>query len=226
MKIHPSTVVVPLAVVLLVGAAGAVLATSNPSPAGNAGAQAEETASPGATTAPAPTTAPTNAPAGPSSGPSGFPARPFPGAGLDDTALKTALDKLVATGTITASQEQAILDAVTAERQARAQERQAQRQALQAQRDQIRTFLADGQITQDELDQLPADSPLRQLTNLMSDGKITIDELRQLGRDLFPGLGLGGGGRGHGFGLFGPWKGGLQNPGVNPGASPSPSTGG
>ena len=224
MKIHPSTVVVPLAVVLLVGAAGAVLATSNPSPAGNAGAQAEETASPGATTAPAPTTAPTNAPAGPSSGPS--PARPFPGVGLDDTALKTALDKLVANGTITAAQEQAILDAVTAERQARAQERQAQRQALQAQRDQIRTFLADGQITQDELDQLPADSPLRQLTNLMSDGKITIDELRQLGRDLFPGLGLGGGGRGHGFGLFGPWKGGLQNPGVNPGASPSPSTGG
>jgi hypothetical protein len=85
------------------------------------------------------------------------------------------LDDLVAKGTITESQKQAILDGITAERTARQQERQAQRQ-------QLKDFIADGQITQDELDQLPADSPLRQLTGVMDDGKITTDELRQLGR--------------------------------------------
>ena len=209
MKIHPSTVVVPLAVVLLVIGAGAVLATNGPSAPANALVPAAETATPGATTAPAPSTAPGR---GPAAGPF---VRPF----ADDTALKTALDKLVAAGTITAAQEQAILDAVKSERQARLDELQAQRDALKAQRDQIRQFLADGQITQDELNQLPADSPLRQLTSLMADGKITVDELRQLGRGLFPAIG---GGRGHGFGFFGPHKG--DQPDAS--ASPSPATGG
>jgi polyhydroxyalkanoate synthesis regulator phasin len=210
MKIHPSTLVVPLAVVLLVIGAGAVLATSGPSAPGTAPAPAAATPTPGATTAPAPATAPGANPGGPAAGPF---VRPL----VDDTALKTALDKLVAAGTITAAQEQAILDAVKAERQARVDELQAQRDALRAQRDQIRQFLADGQITQDELDQLPADSPLRQLTSLMADGKITADELRQLGRDLFPAIG-----RGRGFGLFGPHKGGQPDAS----ASPSATTGG
>jgi hypothetical protein len=210
-KIRPSTVVVPLAVVLLVIGAGAVLATSGPSAPGGAPAPAAATATPGATTAPMPSTAPGANPAGPAVGP-----RPRPL--VDDTALKTALDKLVAAGTISAAQEQAILDAVKAERQARADELQAQRDALKAQRDQIRQFLADGQITQDELDQLPAGSPLRQLTSLMADGKITVDELRQLGRDLFPAIG-----RGRGFGLYGPHPLG-QRPDAS--ANPSPTTGG
>jgi hypothetical protein len=206
-KIHPSTLVVPLAVVLLVIGAGAVLATSGPSAPGEAPAAAAATATPGATTAPAPSTAPGTDPA----------AGPFLRRDLDDTALKTALDRLVAAGTITAAQEQAILDAVKAERQARADELQARRDALKAQRDQIRQFLADGQITQDELDQLPADSPLRQLTSLMADGKITVDELRQLGRDLLPAIG-----RGRGFGLFGPHRGGQPDAS----AIPSPANGG
>jgi len=235
-KIHPGTVVVPLAVVLLVGAAGAVLATSAP-PSTNTGNRvpAEATATPGATTAPAPTTGPTattaptdpgsapaTGPAGPATGPGGSATGPGFRGNLDDTALNAALDKLVAAGTITADQKQAILDAVKAERQARLADRQAQRDALKAQRDQIRGFLSDGQITQDELNQLPADSPLRKLTSLMADGKITVDELRQLGRDLAPGI-LGGPGRGHGFGFFGP-HGGPNQPDAS--GSPAPTTGG
>jgi len=217
-KIHPSTVVVPLAVVLLVGAAGAVLATSAPPSTTTAtGVPAEATATPGATTAPAPTTGPTTTPGptdpspGPATGPDA--GKAFRG-DLDDTALNAALDKLVAAGTITADQKQAILDAVKAERQARVADRQAQRDALKAQRDQIRGFLSDGQITQDELDQLPADSPLRQLTSLMADGKITIDELRQVGRGLFFG------GRGHGPRTFGP-HGDHDQPNANPSSSPA-----
>ena len=186
-----------------------MLATSGGPLAGtDSGAPAAATATPGATTAPAPTTGPRPA-VGPDDGSGGKSAR-------EDTALKTALDKLVANGTITAAQEQAILDAVKAERQARLQDLQAERKALQAQRDQVRGFLSDGQITQDELDQLPADSPLRQLTSLMADGKITIDELRQLGRDLFLG------GRGRGPGIFG--KGHGLTPDAT--ASPAPTTGG
>jgi polyhydroxyalkanoate synthesis regulator phasin len=205
-KIHSTTVVVPLAALLLVGAAGAVLATSGtPTAPVSGGAPAAETASPAATTAPAPTTT-----ASPSTGPATK-------ADHEDTALTDALDKLVADGTITAGQKQAIVDAVTAERQARLDERQAQREALKAQHDQIRQFLADGQITRDELDQLPADSPIRQLTNLMDDGKITTDELRQLGRGLFFG------GRGHGHASPGADH---DDDGPDASPSPAPTTGG
>jgi len=220
-KIHPSTVVVPLAIVLLVIAAGAVLATTGgPLAPGGNGAPAEATATPGATSAPAPTASP--GVTGPSTGPAAGPFKGlFNGLTADaDTALKTALDKLVASGTITASQETVILDAVKAERQARVADLKAQRKALQAQRDQIRGFLSDGVITQDELNQLPANSPLRQLTSLMADGKITLDELRQLGRGLFlPGV------VGRGPGFFG------KGPGPHTGApdataSPAPTTGG
>jgi hypothetical protein len=178
-KIHPSTVVVPLAVVLLVGAAGAVLATSGTGAPANPIVPAAATATPGATNAPAPTKDPATRPA------------------FEDTALSDALDKLVADGTITADQKTAILGAVTDERQARQAERKAQRDALMAQRDLVKGFLSDGVITQQELDQLPADSPLRSLTSLMDDGKITTDELKTLGRAWFFG-----GGPGHVRGFF------------------------
>ena len=62
-------------------------------------------------------------------------------------------------------------------------------EALRAQAEKIKGFLSDGQITQAELDQLPADSPLRKLTNLMDDGKITTDELQSIGRGWFVGYG-------------------------------------
>jgi hypothetical protein len=49
--------------------------------------------------------------------------------------------------------------------------------ALKAQAQQLKDFMSDGQLTQDELNKLPADSPFRKLTTLMADGKITTDEL-------------------------------------------------
>jgi competence protein ComGC len=126
---------------------------------------------------------------------------------LKDTLLTDVLDDLVADGTITADQKTAILDALAAERAARMTERQ---QAAQ----QLRDFLSDGVITQDEFDQLPDDSALKQLTTLMDDGQITTDELRALGRGFLGGFG-GMRGFGHGFGKGGGW--------LAPDASPSPS---
>ena len=165
MKIHPSTVVVPLAVVLLVGAAGAVLATPGgpSSPAAPAAQPAAE--NPTATAAPAATAKPAK------------PAR--------DSALTDALDTLVADGTITAAQRQAVIDAVASERKVRFDAFKVKREEAKAQFKQVRTFLEDGVITQQEFDQLPADSHLRKLDSLMEDGKITTEELKELGRKLF-----------------------------------------
>jgi polyhydroxyalkanoate synthesis regulator phasin len=136
---------------------------------------------------------------------------PTPGASTapaqKDTLLSDVLDQLVTKGTITADQRTAILDALQAERTARRTLRQQEAQ-------QLRDFLSDGVITQDELDQLPADSPIRKLTSLLDDGKITTDELRGL-------RGILGGGR-RGFGGHGPGHGGLFG---GPQASPSPSAG-
>ena len=91
------------------------------------------------------------------------------------------LDDLVAKGTITAAQKQAIVDGLQAEREQRTAMK-ARMEALRAQAEKVKGFMSDGQITQEELDKLPADSPLRKLTNLMDDGKITTDELRSIGR--------------------------------------------
>jgi polyhydroxyalkanoate synthesis regulator phasin len=182
------TLVLPLAGILVVVGTGAVLAATG-----------------------VPAAAPATAPAAdPSTAPAADPASPGPSTQSAprprDPVLRSVLDDLVANGTISAAQEQAILDAVDAKKADLRAQRQQQREALKAQRQQIRQFLSDGLITQDELDQLPADSPLRRLGGLMTDGKITIQELRELGRDL-----LGGGGRR----LF---------PGIHPDAAPAPST--
>lgn len=188
MKLN-KTLGIPLAGLLLVGAAGAVLATTG-SPTGTGSGSVVPAA---ASASPAPSAATTPV--------------------QKDTALSDVLDQLVTKGTISSSQKAAILDAVTAERQARQTERRAARQ-------QLRDFLSDGVITQDELNKLPADSPLRQLTNLMADGKITTDELRSLGRGVLGELG------GRGFGAHGPGHGRMfGGQGANPGASPAPSAG-
>ena len=185
MKITRSAIVIPLATLLLVGGAGAVLAaTAAPATPGLPAAPAADQATP--------------APAS---------AKPLVGAGLTEV-----LDELVAKGTITAAQKTAIVDAVASTRAERVAEMQ-----------QIRGFLADGQITQDELNQLPADSPLRTLTSLMADGKITVDELRSLGRGIMRDLmggGLGQGGRG---GMMGQGRGGMMGGyGQGPAATPAP----
>lgn len=168
------TLVLAIAGLLTVGAAGVALAQS--APAGNATTvvPAAESASPSASDAPV--------------------------LKHSDTVLSDVLDELVDKGTIDESQKTAILDALTAKRTALIEERQALREQLQE-------LWADGQITEDELAQLPEDSALRQLPDLLDDGKITLDELRGLGRGF--GFGFGGRAGGHG-GMFGD---GFRGPG-------------
>jgi polyhydroxyalkanoate synthesis regulator phasin len=187
-NLNRTTLVLPLAGLLVVAGAGAVLATSGDAGSGSNTIviPAAESASPDA-----------------SSGTTTRPDKP------KDTVLTDVLDDLVAKGTITESQKTAILDGLTAERTAR-------REAAKAQRQQLRDFLADGQITQEELDQLPENSPLRQLTGVMDDGKITTDELRGLGR----GFGFGKG-HGHGFGKLFPKDGAAPDASPAPGESPA-----
>src|SRR5829696_4861516 len=151
-KLNRTTIVLPLASLLMIAGAGAVVATS---------------ASPSAGT----TTTPK---------------------ADRETILSDVLTNLVADGTINESQKTAILDALAAERTAR-------HAAREAERAQLREFLADGVITQAEIDQLPADSRLRTLTTLLDDGQITTEELQSVGR----GFGFGGRGHGHGDGPLG-----------------------
>jgi polyhydroxyalkanoate synthesis regulator phasin len=183
-KRNRTTLVLPLVGLLAIVGAGAVLAT---------------TGDPGTSITPTVVPAAESASPNASSGTTTTPDKPR------DTVLTDVLDDLVANGTITDGQKTAILDALTAERTAR-------REAAKAQRQQLREFLADGQITQEELDQLPEDSPLRRLTGVMDDGVITADELRGMGRAF----GFGGG-RGHGFGKL------FPKDGTSPDASPAPS---
>jgi len=187
------TVAVPVVAALLVLVAGAVVVTASSAPTANPEAAALAAATP----TPAP------------------PTGTFPKRDIDDTALADTLDSLVAKGTITAAQKTAILEAVVADRTARQAERKAARQQMQ-------DFLADGQITQDELDKLPADSPLRQLAGVMDDGKITLDELRGMGKGMFGGRG---GGHGMGKGMWGGPMGGGMPGWDDPDASPAPSAG-
>lgn len=187
MKLNRTSVVLPLAGLLVIAGAGAVFATSGSAPSGT------DTVVPAAAS-PSPSTGATTTP-------------PVE----KDTALTSVLDDLVAKGTITGTQKTAILDALAAERTAR-------RAARQADREQLKSFLADGVITQAEIDQLPADSQLRTLTTLLDDGKITTEELRSLGRGV---LGGGRGGHGMGHGWFGGGKGAA--PDASPSASPTTS---
>lgn len=191
------TLVLPVAALLVAIGAGAVLASTG-LPVTDQPASAPAAATP--TPTPTPST------------------KPF----AQDQVLSGVLDDLVSKGTITAAQETAILDALQAKRDQIVADRKAAAEKLRQEMQQIRGFLSDGQITQDELDQLPADSPLRELTNLMADGKITVDELRSIGNGILRDLGLGLSRGGHGFAprLFGGRNG---WPGAGPNASPSPS---
>jgi polyhydroxyalkanoate synthesis regulator phasin len=101
------TLVLPLAALLVVGAAGAVLAASTGPSAGDAAAVAPAVESPSPSAAP------------------GW------GKSIEDTALSEVLNDLVSKGTITAAQKTAILDGLVAEKEARRAEKQAVRQQLQ-----------------------------------------------------------------------------------------------
>jgi len=125
-----------------------------------------------------------------------------------DGLLDKVLKDLVADGTLDQGQADAITVRLKAERDALRADLKARREAAKAVRQQIREFLKDGVITADEIAQLPADNPLRNLDKLLDDGKITIDELRQLG--------IGRGGK-FGFGE-------RHGPKQQENAAPSPST--
>lgn len=149
-------IILPIATAaLVVTGAGAVLAATVPAAPSTAGAIVPAAAS----SSPAPAA-------------SSAPVAPY---------LRSVLDGLVTKGTITAAQEQSIVDAWVAKRGEMASDRK-----------QLRTFLADGVITADELAQLPADSPLQAIKPLMTNGQITVDQLRQLGRGIMSDLRMGG----------------------------------
>ena len=130
-----------------------------------------------------------------------------------DGFLTDVLADLVAKGTITQVQSDAVTGALDTARTAQQAEREAMRAVWG-------TIIADGQITAEELKSLPEDSPLRSVDGILDDGVITQDELRGLG-----GFGFGGRG-GHGRGGHGP--GGHGPMGSDDAAAPpaSPSTGG
>lgn len=151
-----NTIVAPLAAILIVTGAGAVLATTNshPSDTGSAPAAA-------ATATPAP----------------GAPAKPAPQPPKPPKDLVAVLDKLVKDGTITSAQETKILDGLVSQKLAD----RAAREALKAL---VQSIVADGVVTQDELNKLPADSPLRNLSKLMTNGKISLSDLKTFGDAL------------------------------------------
>lgn len=180
--------ILPIAGLLLVGAAGAVLAQSGATgPTDTTTPAVDASASPGTTDT-----------------------TKRPGEGI----LEDVLADLVTKGTITQAQSDAITGALDAKRT----ELQAQREAL---RELWTTILEDGQITEEEIAQLPEDSPLRSLDSLLDDGVITQDELRGLG-GLGRGFGPGGPGRGHGG--FGPGGGMWGAPDAAPSAAPGSSS--
>src|SRR6188508_2339889 len=95
-----------------------------------------------------------------------------PGQLLDDV-----LTDLVANGTITQAQADAIndaLDQAVADKQA---EFEADRQQMEQTWEQIQSFLEDGVITSDEIAQLPEGNPLSNLEDILADGQITQEEL-------------------------------------------------
>jgi len=196
--------------------AGAAIAAAAAAPAA-APAQADlNAASPAPTIAASPATnngeQPANEPWG-----KGFGHMDFGGPGTD--LLNQVLADLVKAGTITQAQSDAITQALQTAITDQQTQAEQQRQQMMQQWTQIQGFLEDGVITQDEVNQLPADSPFRQVfDSIAKDGKVTLQQLQQLG-----GFGMGPGMMDHGRGMgpMGPWS---NNPNdQNP--QPTPSTG-
>ena len=123
------------------------------------------------------------------------------GAGAD--LLDQVLSDLVKAGTITQAQSDAITKALQQAITDKQTQAEQQRQEAMQEWQQIQGFLSDGVITQDEINQLPADSPFRQAFNsIAQNGQVTLHQLQQL-RLFGPGQGMGSGGPG----WHGPWGG-------------------
>ena len=101
----------------------------------------------------------------------------FGGPGL----LEDVLANLVTTGVITQEQSDAITAALTTAAEEQRAELEAQSEQMQAMWEQIKTFLEDGVITADEIAQLPADNPFSNLEEILADGQITQEELESVG---------------------------------------------
>lgn len=102
--------------------------------------------------------------------------------------LADVLAELVSEDTITQAQS----DAIT---QALADKVDELKADMDARRELFESFVEDGVITQEEIDQLPADDPLRvAFDSIANDGQVTLEQLRGFG----PGFGPGHHGRGPG----------------------------
>ena len=177
----------PIAGFLLV--AGAAIAAAAAGPSVTPVAQSNQGA---ASAAPSAAASPQTNDQNPANGPDdhGFGYGMGKGFGMTgDGLLNQVLSDLVKAGTITQDQADAITkalqQAVTDKQATIEQQRQQDVQEWQ----QIQGFLSDGVITQDEVNQLPADSPFRQVFNsIAQNGQITLQQLQQL-RMFGPGMG-------------------------------------
>ena len=162
MKLNRTSVVLPLAALLVIGGAGAVFAANGSAPSG-----------------PTPVV-----PAADSPSPSAVTTAPVPDK-PKDTVLEDTLDEARRRRHDHREPEEASSTASWPS----APPRQA---ARKAERDQLKAFLADGVITQAGDRPAPGRQPLRSLTTLLDDGKITTEELQTLGRGFGFGGGRGG----------------------------------
>lgn len=104
--------------------------------------------------------------------------------------LSDVLADLVTDGVINQQQADAIVEAVDT----RAEEKRAEMEQM---RELVTSFLEDGVISAEELEQLPADHPWRNLDEFLADGQLTLDELQQLRGPFGRGHGPRGGPGGH-----------------------------
>ncbi len=114
-----------------------------------------------------------------------------------DSLLEDVLANLVSAGTITQAQSDAVTSALTTAAEERRAELEAEREQMQAMWTQIQGFLEDGVISADEIAQLPADNPFTNLSDILADGQITQEELQSVGPFGHFFGGPGGHGRGH-----------------------------
>lgn len=124
--------------------------------------------------------------------------------------LAEVLADLVGDGTITQAQSDAITTALV-------DRVDALKADMEARRELFESFVEDGVITQAEIDQLPADDPLRvAFDSIANDGQITLDQLHGFG----PGFGPGHHGRGPGgFMWVGPGPADESDPNASPSAN-------
>jgi hypothetical protein len=97
--------------------------------------------------------------------------------GAPGEILYDVLTDLVANGTITQAQADAITNALDQAVSDKRAELEAEAEQMRQTWEQIQGFLEDGIITSDELVQLPADNPISNFEDILADGQITQEEL-------------------------------------------------